>query len=146
MLLAASVLSLAATLGMTTWVFDMVSPGAGLVFYVPFAAAVLLLAFGSDYNIFGVGHVWDEAGRRPLAEAIAVAMPQTTRPIAAAGLALAASFSMLALVPLGPFHQLAFAMGVGIALDVVVVRSVLMPALLIVLGSASAWPSRRLAH
>ena len=145
MLLAATVLSLTATLGVTTWVFDLVDPGAGLIFYVPFAAAVLLLAFGSDYNIFGVGHVWDEARRRPLAQAIAVAMPQTTRPITAAGLALAASFAMLAVVPLSPFRQLAFAMGVGIALDVLVVRSLLMPALLLVVGPASAWPSRRLA-
>ena len=145
LLLASSVLSLAATLGVTTWVFNLVDPGAGLVFYVPFAAAVLLLAFGSDYNIFGVGHVWEEARRRPLREAIAVAMPQTTRPITAAGLALATSFAMLAIVPLGPFQQLAFAMAVGIALDVLVVRSLLMPALLVTVGTASAWPSRRLA-
>ncbi len=144
MLLAATALSVAATLGATTWVFDQLDPGAGLVFYVPFAAAVLLLAFGSDYNIFGVGHVWDEARRRPLKEAITVAMPQTTRPIMAAGLALAASFGMLALVPLDPFRQLAFAMSVGIALDVLVVRSLLMPALLITVGPTSAWPSRRL--
>ncbi len=144
MLLAATALSVAATLGATTWVFDRVDPEAGLVFYVPFAAAVLLLAFGSDYNIFGVGHVWDEARRRPLREAITIAMPQTTRPIMAAGLALAASFGMLALVPLDPFRQLAFAMSVGIALDVLVVRSLLMPALLITVGPASAWPSRRL--
>ena len=144
MLLGATALSVAATLGATTWVFDLVDPEAGLVFYVPFAAAVLLLAFGSDYNIFGVGHVWDEARRRPLREAIAVAMPATTRPITAAGLALAASFGMLALVPLDPFRQLAFAMGVGIALDVLVVRTLLMPALLITVGPASAWPSARL--
>lgn len=144
LLLGASVLSLAAALGATTWVFDITDPGAGLIFYVPFASAVLLLAFGSDYNIFGVGHVWDEARHRPLREAIAVAMPQTTKPIAAAGLALAASFGMLALVPLSPFRQLAFAMAVGIALDVLVVRSLLMPALLTTVGPASAWPSKRL--
>lgn len=146
LLLGATVLSLAAALGATTWVFDLADPGAGLVFYVPFAAAVLLLAFGSDYNIFGVGHVWEEARHRPLPEAIAVAMPQTTRPITAAGLALAASFGMLALVPLDPFRQLAFAMSVGIALDVLVVRSLLMPALLTTVGPASAWPSKRLQH
>jgi RND superfamily putative drug exporter len=114
MLLAASVLSLVAPLGVTTWVFNIVEPSAGLVFYVPFA----------------------------------VAMPQTTRSIAAAGLALAlaASFGMLALVPLSPFRQLAFAVGVGIALDVLVVRSLLMPALLAVLGPASAWAKPATAH
>ena len=95
-LLLATVLSLGAALGLTTFVFDLLEPGVGLTFYVPFAAAVLLLAFGSDYNIFGVGHVWDVARRRPLTEAIRVAMPQTTRAINAAGIALAASFGLLA--------------------------------------------------
>ncbi len=143
-LLLATLLSLGATLGLTTLVFEQLDPGQGLTFYVPFAAAVLLLAFGSDYNIFGVGHVWDEARHRPLAEALSVAIPRTTRAITAAGLALAASFGLLALVPLAPFHQLAFAMGVGILVDVFVVRSLLMPALLTVFGPLSAWPSRHL--
>ena len=143
-LLAASLLSVSASLGLTTLLFEHVSPGQGLTFYVPFAAAVLLLAFGSDYNIFGVGHVWDEARRRLLADAIVSAMPGTTRALTAAGLALAASFGLLAVVPLLPFRQLAFAMSVGILLDVFVVRLLLMPALLTVVGPASAWPSKRL--
>lgn len=143
-LLLASVLSLGASLGLTTLVFDLINPGDGLTFYVPFAAAVLLLAFGSDYNIFGVGHVWDEARHRRLPDAISTAMPQTTRAITAAGLALAASFGLLAVVPLQPFRQLAFVLCVGILLDVFVVRSLLMPALLTLFGSISAWPSRLL--
>lgn len=143
-LLASSVLSVSAALGLTTMVFDHISPGAGLTFYVPFAAAVLLLAFGSDYNIFGVGHVWDEARHRRLVDAIAAAMPGTAQALAVAGLALAASFGLLAVVPLLPFRQLAFAMSVGICLDVFVVRLLLMPALLTLVGPASAWPSKRL--
>ncbi len=143
-LLAASLLSVAASLGLTTLLFEHVSPGQGLTFYVPFAAAVLLLAFGSDYNIFGVGHVWDEARHRSLRDAIATAMPSTTRAIAVAGMALAASFGLLAVVPLLPFQQLAFAMSVGILLDVFVVRVLLMPAMLTVVGPVSAWPSKRL--
>jgi len=143
-LLVASVLSLTATLGLTTWVFSLTNPGHGLTFYVPFTAAVLLLAFGSDYNIFGVGHVWDAARRQPLADAITTSMPRTTRAIMAAGLALAASFGLLATVPLLPFRQLAFAMSLGILLDVLVVRSLLMPALLTLVGPVSAWPGKRL--
>ncbi|MDQ3094914.1 MAG: MMPL family transporter [Actinomycetota bacterium] len=143
-LLTASLLSVSASLGLTTLLFDHLTPGQGLTFYVPFAAAVLLLAFGSDYNIFGVGHVWDEARHRPLAAALVRAMPGTTRALTAAGLALAASFGLLAVVPLVPFRQLAFAMSVGILLDVFVVRLLLMPALLTVVGPASAWPSKRL--
>lgn len=145
-LLLVSLLSVAATLGITTFVFDLVSPGQGLTFYVPFAAAVMLLAFGSDYNIFGVGQVWDIARRLPLPQALTVAMPGTTRALVAAGLALAASFGLLAVVPLLPFRQLAFAMFLGILVDVFVVRLLLMPALLTLVGPVSAWPGKRFAR
>lgn len=143
-LLVGSVLSLGATLGLTMLVFGQLDPGAGLAFYVPFAAAVLLLAFGSDYNIFAVGTIWDEARRRSLPEALAAAMPPAVVAISIAGLALAASFGLLAVVPLTPFRQLAFAMFVGIALDVLIVRSLLLPAMLTFFGPVSAWPSSRL--
>lgn len=143
-LLIGTMLSLAASLGLTMLVFGHLDPGAGLTFYVPFAAAVLLLAFGSDYNIFAVGSIWEETRVRPLSDAIVHAMPGTVSAILAAGLALAASFGLLALVPLEPFRQLAFAMAVGIMLDVLIVRALFMPALLVVAGPWSAWPSKRL--
>jgi RND superfamily putative drug exporter len=139
-LLASSVLALAATLGLTTWLFQDWLGHDGLTFYVPFAAAVLLVALGSDYNIFAVGHVWHLARDRPVREAIRVATPQSTRAIVAAGLALATSFGLLALVPLRPFRELAFALAVGIALDVLVVRSLLVPSLLTLFGRTSGWP------
>jgi hypothetical protein len=101
-LLACSVLALCASLGTTVWVFDRVMGADRVTFYVPFATAVLLVSLGSDYNIFGVGHVSEEARRRPLREAIIVAVPQSTRAINAAAVTLAASFGVLALIPLHP--------------------------------------------
>lgn len=144
-LLACSVLALAASLGLTTFFFQTVLGHDGLTFYVPFAAAVLLVALGSDYNIFGVGHIWQAARRLPLRAAIISAVPETTRAITAAGITLAASFGMLALVPLRSFRELAFAMFVGILLDAVVVRSLLVPTLLVLVGRRSSWPSRLLS-
>jgi RND superfamily putative drug exporter len=145
-LLVGSVLSLGAALGLTMLVFGQLEPGAGLTFYVPFAAAVLLLAFGSDYNIFAVGSVWEHARRHPLRESVRSVLPGTIVAIFVAGLALAASFGILAVVPLVPFRQLAFVMFVGIMLDVLVVRSLLLPALLTVFGTRSAWPSSQLSR
>ncbi len=149
-LLAASVLALGASLGVTVLVFQDLLGAGELTFYVPFAAAVLLVSLGSDYNIFAVGSVWDHARELPLLEAIRVAVPQTTRAIAAAGMALAVSFGLLALVPLRPFRELAFAMVLGILLDALVVRSLLVPALLTLLGDRArprrdrtAWQSAR---
>ena len=64
-LLAASVLALIATMGVTVWVFQSRLGYDGLVFYVPFTVAVLLISLGADYNVFVVGRIWEEAGRRP---------------------------------------------------------------------------------
>ncbi len=142
-LLATTVLSLSATLGITGLVFDGIDPGLGLTFYVPFAAAVLLLAFGSDYNIFTVGHVWEDARGNTMRQAIRMALPSSVSAVFTAGLALGASFGLLALVPLGPFRQLAFALSLGIAIEILVVRLVVLPAMLSLLGPLAAWPSQR---
>ena len=143
-LLATSVLALGASLGLTILVFEGLLGHDGVTFYVPFAAAVLLVALGSDYNIFGVGAIWEEARRRPLKEAIVVAVPRSTRAIAAAGLTLAASFGLLALVPLEPFREFAFAMFVGILLAACVVRAPHVPCRCALVGRRSGWPSRQL--
>ena len=71
-------------------------------------------------------------------------MPESTRAITTAGATLAVSFGMLAIIPLTPFRELAFAMSVGIVLDVLIVRSVLVPCLLTLAGSVSGWPGPHL--
>jgi RND superfamily putative drug exporter len=144
-LLASSVLAVGAALGLTVALFQGPLGQDGLVFYIPFAAGVLLVSLGSDYTIFSVGYVWDEARRRPLRQALAVAVPRSTRAITAAGMTLAASFALAALIPLAPFYELAFAMAAGVLIDAFVVRSVLVPALISVVGRASGWPGKRLA-
>jgi RND superfamily putative drug exporter len=141
-LLAASVLALAAALGLTVWIFQGVLGYPSLVYYVPFVAAVLLISLGSDYNVFVVGRIWEEARRRPLRDAVAVAVPRASRAITTAGLALAASFGLLALVPLAQFAELALAMALGIVIDTFVVRSLLVPALVVLFGRAGSWPGR----
>ncbi|OFE15036.1 hypothetical protein BA895_07845 [Humibacillus sp. DSM 29435] len=143
-LLASSVLALTASLGLTVWVFMGVGTTDGLTFYVPFAAAVLLVSLGSDYNIFGVGRVWEEARTLPLREAVIKAVPESSRAITSAGLTLAVSFGMLAIIPLSPFRELGFAMACGILIDAFLVRSLLVPALLVLVGPVSGWPGPHL--
>ena len=140
-LLASSVLALGATLGLSVLFFQEFLGQDDLTFYVPFAGSVLLLSLGSDYNIFAVGHVWQEARSRSLRDALLVATPESTRAITSAGLALAASFGLLALVPLGPFRELGFLLGVGILIDVFIVRALLVPSLITLVGPLSSWPS-----
>ncbi|HET7822172.1 MAG TPA: MMPL family transporter [Ornithinibacter sp.] len=140
LLLACSVLALAASLGCLAIVFQGRLGHEGVAFYVPFAASVLLLSLGSDYNIYGVGHVWTRARHTTLRQAIAERVPETSGAITAAGITLAASFGMLALVPLRQFRELAFVLALGVLIDALLVRSVLVPALLTLLGRFSAWP------
>jgi RND superfamily putative drug exporter len=142
-LLASSVLALGATLGLTTYVFQGLLGYEQITYYVPFAAAVLLVSLGSDYNVFVVGRVWQEARRRPLREAIATAVPRASKTITVAGIALAASFALLAIVPLQAFAELGFALAVGVLIDAFVVRSLLVPALISLFGDASWWPGTR---
>ena len=140
-LLAASVLALTAALGVTTWVFQSFLGHQDLTYYVPFAAAVLLLSLGSDYNIFIAGRIWQEAERLPLREAIRYATPRASGTIAIAGLTLAGSFALLALIPIQPMRELAFVMAVGILIDSFLVRSILVPSLMAAFGRASWWPN-----
>ncbi|WP_328309699.1 MMPL family transporter [Actinomycetospora sp. NBC_00405] len=142
-LLGCSLLVVASALGLTSLVFGELGQ-EGLIFFVPFAVGALLASLGSDYNVFGVGDVWQAARTRPLGQALAVAVPRSTRAIGTAGVTLAASFGLVALVPLAPFQELAFAMAVGVLLDTFLVRAFLVPALIWWVGPASAWPSQRL--
>jgi RND superfamily putative drug exporter len=139
-LVASSVLAVAATFGISTWVFQDLLGYGELTYYVPFAAAVLLVSLGSDYNVFVVGRVWQEARVRPLREALTVAAPRAASAIRAAGITLALSFAMLAIVPLHAFWEFALTMTVGILLETFVVRSLLVPALVSLFGYVSAWP------
>jgi RND superfamily putative drug exporter len=143
-LVASSVLGLLASLGLTTLLFQQVLGNDDLTYYVPFAAAVLLVALGSDYNVFVAGRIWEEGRRYRLREAIAVAMPAAARAVTAAGLALASSFALLAIVPLRSFREFAFVMTAGVLVDTFVVRSLLVPALTSLFGEVAWWPGRRM--
>jgi putative drug exporter of the RND superfamily len=114
-----------------------------MVYFVPFAAGVLLVSLGSDYNVFVVGRIWEEARRRPVPDAIAIAAPGASRAITTAGVAMAASFAMLAVIPLEQFRQLAITMALGVILDAIAVRSLLVPALVALFGRLGMWPGYR---
>jgi RND superfamily putative drug exporter len=142
-LLAASVLAVFAALGLTMLICQEILGFGSLVYFVPFAAGVLLVSLGSDYNVFVVGRIWEEARRRPVPDAVAVAAPQASRAITTAGVALAASFAMLAVIPLEQFRQTAIIMAVGVIIDAIAVRSLLVPALVALFGRLGMWPGHR---
>jgi len=141
-LAAASMLALTAALGVTSYVFVVLLDAGSLTYYVPLAAAVLLVSLGSDYNVFLVGRIWEEARVRPWRPAIEDAVPRVRRAISVAALALASSFALLAIVGLSSFRELAFLLCFGVLVDAFFVRSLLVPALVVAFGRAGAWPGR----
>jgi len=142
-LLAASLLAVLATLGLTVAICDAVLGSPDLVYFVPFAAGVLLVSLGSDYNVFVVGRIWEAARSLPARDAVAVAAPRASGAITTAGIALAASFGLLAVIPLEQFRQMAIIMAVGVMLDTIIVRSLLVPSLVALSGRAGMWPGRQ---
>jgi RND superfamily putative drug exporter len=143
LLVASSALAIAATFGLTAFVFRGIFHTADFTYFVPLAVGVLLLSFGTDYNLFIVGRIWQESRTLPVREAIRVAVPRASRAISIAGVALACSFAMLAIVPIAPFREFAIAIGIGVIIDTFVVRTLLIPAALSALGEKAWWPARR---
>ncbi|HEX6020397.1 MAG TPA: MMPL family transporter [Solirubrobacter sp.] len=138
LLLFGSLLACAAAFGITAFIL----PGGDLVYYVPLVGAVMLVGLGSDYNVLIAGRIREEMHRRRVREAIAVAAPSASRAITVAGITLAATFALLAIVPLKPFRELALLMTLGVLIDALFVRPLLIPALIALAGRASWWPSR----
>ncbi|MGH3996984.1 MAG: MMPL family transporter, partial [Pseudonocardiaceae bacterium] len=142
-LAATSVLALLAALGLSAVIAGSLLDPVAVAFFVPFAVSILLLGLGSDYNVFLAGRIWDEVGQRPLREAVRSASTRAARSIATAGVVLAGSFALLALVPLSTFRAIAIAMVIGLLLDAFLVRQFLVPALLVLVGTRGWRPGRR---
>ncbi len=140
-LIATVVLSFAAALGGSAVVFDVVFgfPGSDPSF--PLFAFIFLVALGVDYNIFLMARVREETIRHGTREGMLRGLAVTGGVITSAGIVLAGTFSVLAVLPLVFLTELGFAIAFGVLLDTFVVRSVLVPALVFVLGPRVWWPS-----
>jgi RND superfamily putative drug exporter len=138
LLLAGSALACAASFGLT----GLLLGSRELIYFVPLVGGVMLVGLGSDYNVLIAGRIRDEMRRRRPSEAIAVAAPAASRAITVAGITLAATFALLALVPLASFRQLALLMALGVLIDALFVRPLLIPALIALTGRFTWWPSR----
>jgi RND superfamily putative drug exporter len=133
-LLVTVILSFAATLGASAFVFNHIFkfPGADTSF--PLFTFVFLVALGIDYNIFLMTRVREEA----LIKGVTV----TGGVITSAGIVLAATFTVLGVLPLVALAEIAFAVAFGVLLDTLVVRSLLVPALVHILGKRVWWPAK----
>ncbi|CUR59259.1 putative MMPL-like protein [metagenome] len=141
LLIATVILSFGAALGISALLFEFVFDFAGSDPSFPLFAFVFLVALGIDYNIFLMTRVREESLHRGTRAGSLVALTSTGGVITSAGLVLAATFLVLGTIPVVFLAELGVAVALGVILDTMIVRSVLVTALNLDLGSRIWWPS-----
>lgn len=142
LLMLTVVLSFAASLGLSALIFHYVLGFKGTDASLPLYIFVFLVALGIDYNIFLMTRVREETPQHGTRKASLVALAATGGVITSAGAVLAATFLVLATMPLVSFVEIGIAVALGIILDTMVVRSVLVTALNLDIGPKIWWPSK----
>jgi RND superfamily putative drug exporter len=108
---------------------------------LPIFIFIILVALGADYNIFLVSRIREEATRLPLKEAISQAVANTGGVITSCGIILAGTFATLVVTPLQMVMQVGTAIVIGVLIDTFIVRAILVPAIAVLVGRWSWWPS-----
>ncbi|WP_193610493.1 MMPL family transporter [Nocardioides lijunqiniae] len=139
-LVATVVATYAASLGAAWWLFTGVFGFAALDTNVPLFAFVFLVALGVDYNIFLVSRAREEAVEWGSRTGMLRALASTGGVITSAGVLLAAVFTVLGLLPSVALAQIGVVICLGVLLDTLLVRTVLVPALALMLGDRFWWP------
>ncbi|MCH9668882.1 MAG: MMPL family transporter [Actinomycetia bacterium] len=140
-LVAVTVLSALAALGLGGWASVHVFGFPALDNTAPLFAFLFLVALGVDYTIFLVTRAREETPEHGTRDGIIRAVSATGAVISSAGIVLAAVFCVLAVLPLIVLTQLGIIVGLGILLDTFVVRTVIIPALFTLIGPRIWWPA-----
>jgi RND superfamily putative drug exporter len=136
------IVSFAATIGLSAIVFFRILGLPGADASVPLFAFVFLAALGVDYNIFLMTRAREETIKHGNRAGMLRALAVTGGVITSAGIVLAATFSALALLPLLFLFEIAFLVAAGVLIDTLIVRSLVVPSAVIVIGPRTWWPSR----
>jgi RND superfamily putative drug exporter len=128
-------------------VFIDIGGEGGLTFILPFLMFIFLLALGEDYNILVMTRIREEAQARPLREAVVRAVGRTGPTVSSAGLVLAGTFGVLAVAggggpSGGQVRDIGVGLAVGILMDTFLVRTLLVPSTVALLGRWNWWPAR----
>jgi RND superfamily putative drug exporter len=142
LLIGTVVVSFFAALGVGVVVSDVIFGFPGADPGLPLFAFVFLVALGIDYNIFLMARVREETVKHGTREGMLRGLAVSGGVITSAGIVLAGTFSVLAVLPLVFLTQLGFIVAFGVLLDTFLVRSILVPALTFEIGPKIWWPSK----
>jgi putative drug exporter of the RND superfamily len=140
-LIAATIISFLGTIGIAMLFIRFVAGDAGIDSSIPTFAFIFLVALGIDYTIFLMSRVREEARTHGTREGMLRALSATGPVITSAGIILAGTFSVLITLPVTFTFDLGFMVAVGILLDTFVVRTIMVPAAVELLGDRIWWPS-----
>lgn len=141
MLIMTVILPFAAALGVSMAAFSGLWKFPGSDPSLPLYTFVFLAAFGTDYSIFLMTRVREEAALSGTSAGVLRGRSATGPVISSAGVLLAATFFAVTVIPLVAVTELGIAVGFGVLLDTFVVRPVLVPALALDLGDRLWWPA-----
>lgn len=144
LLLLAVVLSFFAAFGASWLIFVNIMGFPALDLTVFILAFLFLVALGVDYSIFLVTRAQEEARKLGTAQGMLKALGATGGVITSAGVLLAAVFSVLGVLPLIALAQVGTIVGIGVLLDTLLVRTVIVPALAFTLKEKFWWPRKDL--
>lgn len=133
-------LSWAASMGLAALLFQGILGHSGVSYFLSLIVFVLLVALGSDYNIFLMSRVREESDRLGIHEGIRVASARTGSVITSAGIILAGTFAAMAVSPLRLLLQIGVTVAFGVLIDTFVVRSMLVPAITAMFDKWAWWP------
>jgi RND superfamily putative drug exporter len=148
-LIGTVIVSYFAALGLGAFFFENVFGFAGMGPDLPLFTFIFLVALGVDYNIFLMARVREETLTHGTRAGTIRGLAVTGTVITSAGLVLAGTFATLAVLPLVALTEIGFVVSVGVLIDTFLVRSLLVPALVIEIGDRVWWPSalaRRAEH
>jgi putative drug exporter of the RND superfamily len=140
-LIATVMLSFLGTLGLSIFFFIEVQGAKGVDASLPTFAFIFLVALGIDYTIFLMSRVREEARTHGTREGVLIALGATGPVITSAGIILAGTFSVLMTLPVTFAFNICFMVAVGILLDTFIVRTLMVPAIVELLGDRIWWPS-----
>ena len=140
-LIATVMASFFGTLGLSIFFFIEVQGSAGVDASLPTFAFIFLVALGVDYTIFLMSRVREEARTHGTREGVLRALAATGPVITSAGVILAGTFAVLMTLPVTFAFNIGFMVAVGILLDTFIVRTIMVPAAVELLGDRVWWPS-----
>ncbi|MFT9597029.1 MMPL family transporter [Mesobacillus sp.] len=141
-MMATIILSYFTALGAGFFIFDQFFGYSEISYRIPLYTFIFLVALGVDYNIMLISRIKEEARNQPIKEAISLGLSHTGGVISSAGVILAATFAVLITQPIMELFMFGFTVAIGVLIDTFLIRTILVPAIMVKLGKYSLWPQK----